>query len=387
VTPDSSVRADGSAADDLFEDAPCGFLTMTPDGTIVRVNRTFEQWTGLRRDELLRRRFPDLLSAGGRIYHETHYAPLLRMQGWVREIAVDVRRADGTLLPALINSVLVPDADGRPSLIRTIVFDATDRRGYEQELLRSRGRERAIAHELERSLLAGEPPVDPRIELDVAYHPATLGLEVGGDWFDAFWLRSGRELAVVVGDVVGHGIASATTMGQLRSAARALAGVGLGPARLLEALDGYVRRHDVGLMATVAYAQLDLQTGVLRYACAGHPPPAIVAPGADPRFAWDGRSAPLAAVADGQARTDAELALEPGSLLLLFTDGLFERRDRPLDDGLEQLLRLAAACRNDALGEVTRALVADMVDDRRRDDVCLLALRLRAIGDAGVSAR
>ena len=105
----------------------------------MRVNRTFETWTGLRREELLgTRRFQDLLSPGGRIYHETHYAPLLRMQGSVREIAVEIVRADGTRLPALINSVLHSDEQGRPQRVRTTVFDATDRRSYEQELMRAR---------------------------------------------------------------------------------------------------------------------------------------------------------------------------------------------------------------------------------------------------------
>ncbi len=103
-------------AEDLFENAPCGYLSTLPDGTIVRVNRTFEAWTGLRREELVgARRFQDLLSPGGRIYHETHYAPLLRMQGSVREIAVEIVRADGTRLPALINSVLHSDERGPPA--------------------------------------------------------------------------------------------------------------------------------------------------------------------------------------------------------------------------------------------------------------------------------
>ena len=90
-------------ATDLFEEAPCGYLTTQPDGTIAKVNRTFESWTGLGRDELLNQtRFQDLLSTGGKIYYETHYAPLLQMQGWVKQIAVDIVRVDGSRLPALV---------------------------------------------------------------------------------------------------------------------------------------------------------------------------------------------------------------------------------------------------------------------------------------------
>ena len=93
--------------EDLYDIAPCGYLSTLPGGLIVKVNQTFLSWTGYRREDLVgRRRFQDLLTAGGRIFHETHYAPLLRMQGAVREIAVDLACPDGRRLPALINSVL-----------------------------------------------------------------------------------------------------------------------------------------------------------------------------------------------------------------------------------------------------------------------------------------
>ncbi|HEV2853506.1 MAG TPA: ATP-binding protein [Thermoanaerobaculia bacterium] len=127
------------SAEDLYENAPCGYLSALPDGTIVKVNQTFLSWTGYRREDLAgRRRFQDLLTAGGRIFHETHYAPLLRMQGAVREIAVEIVCATGGRLPALINSVLRTDAAGKPLLTRTTVFNATDRKEYERELLRAR---------------------------------------------------------------------------------------------------------------------------------------------------------------------------------------------------------------------------------------------------------
>src|SRR4051794_39635918 len=97
-------------AEDLYENAPCGYLATSPDGMIIRANRTFLSWTGYRRDEVVGvRRFQDLLTPGGRIYHETHYAPLLRMQGAVREIAVDVVRADRSRLPVLLNATIRTD--------------------------------------------------------------------------------------------------------------------------------------------------------------------------------------------------------------------------------------------------------------------------------------
>ncbi|HEV2775765.1 MAG TPA: PAS domain S-box protein, partial [Solirubrobacteraceae bacterium] len=210
------------SAEELFEDAPCGYLACGVDGRILRVNRTFAQWTGYERSTLLGMRFRDLLAPAARIYHETHYVPLLQMQGAVREIALDIVRADGTRLPALINSVQAQDEAGRPRIIRTTIFDATDRRAYERELLRARRREQETAELLQRSLLSGEPPLSADLCVEVFYRAGQARHEVGGDWHDAFWLEDERTAGFVVGDVVGRGLEAAAVMGQLRSAVRAL---------------------------------------------------------------------------------------------------------------------------------------------------------------------
>lgn len=374
MTSDQELLED--AAEDLFEDAPCGYLATRMDGTIVRVNRTFEAWTGYARADLVgTRRFEELLSPGGRIYHETHYAPLLQMQGSVSEIAVEVVRADGSRLPALINSVLHRDEAGAPRLIRTTIFDATDRRRYEEELLAAGRREREIAVELQRSMLSGSFPDVPGLAIEVAYHPAVVGLEIGGDWYDAFWVEEGVTLALVVGDVVGRGIAAAATMGQLRSALRALAGAGLGPAAVLTALDGFARRHRVGQMTTVAYGELDVAGGDLAYACAGHPPPLLLIPGRDPCFAWDGRSVPLDAHTTARPRPQGTLRLEPGTSLLLYTDGLIERRAKTVDEGLARLAKAGDEHRHAADGALAPAIVRALRDGEEADDVCLLVAR------------
>lgn len=135
-------------AEELYEEAPCGYLSTSPDGTIWRANQTFLSLTGYAADDLVgRRRFYDLLPPGAKIYYETHYVPLLQMQGSVREIALEIVRADGDRLPVLVNAALKTDADDRPSLVRVTVFDATERRQYERELLEARARaeERAAA--------------------------------------------------------------------------------------------------------------------------------------------------------------------------------------------------------------------------------------------------
>jgi PAS domain S-box-containing protein len=127
------------SAEDLYENAPCGYVSTLPDGTIVRVNATFLAWTGYARADLVRQtRFQELLAPGGRIYWETHYAPLLRMQGRVEEIAAEIVRADGRRLTVLLSSIQRKDDAGRPLLVRTMIFDASQRKEYERELLRAR---------------------------------------------------------------------------------------------------------------------------------------------------------------------------------------------------------------------------------------------------------
>ena len=682
---------------DLYEHAPCGYLTALPDGTIVKVNQTFLSWTGYRRNDLVgQRRFRDLLSTGDKIYHETHYAPLLSMQNDVHEVAFDLIRADGGRLPILVNSTLRRDPAGQPRVIRTTIFNATERRGYEKELLAARrtaeaserrvrvlqqivaelsaaptaaevadavvrapgpafgaisatvwladpdrdqlaavsgtgsaemahddiprgssrtiaevarrgdlhvigsleeaeahfpelavtmrrtergtvvllpltaapahdpthaevlgvlgfdfaeprelteselgvirllghqagqaldrarlyddarrreeravflagitralevvprlmpraralvermvphiaewaavrlqigsagllaeaggpapdperltdrvaqvlldgearltddegfdvdcavlplvagGRvfgtlalrmpptrptaaaeadflrdladraglalenarlyeqERAIARTLQRSLLAGDLPSDPRFAVETHYQAAAHDLEVGGDWFDAFLITPDK-LAVVVGDVVGRGIDAATTMGQLRSAIRALASAEAGPARLLERLDRFVERVESARMATVAYAEIDLSASEMVYACAGHLPPLLTEPGGSPRYLLDARSGALGSRAAKQARIEHRTHLSPGSRLLLYTDGLIERRNRRIDAGFEMLARAYAGKRDSPLPGLTAALADTLVGQEHADDVCLLCLAL-----------
>ena len=120
---------------DLYENAPCGYFSALPDGQLVKANRTFCEWSGRPAGQLIGLRFQDLLSIGGRVFYETHLAPLLRMQGMVREVALDLVRADGSLLPCLLNAVEVRDDEGAPLLLRATVFEATSRRRYERALL------------------------------------------------------------------------------------------------------------------------------------------------------------------------------------------------------------------------------------------------------------
>ena len=138
------------SAVDQYEHAPVGFLCLAVDGTIGTVNQTLLDWLGYRRDELVHTtRFHDLIGAGARIFFETHHAPLLLMQGKVSDTAIDLRGRDGALLPVLVSSVLDRDAEGRPELIRMSVFNASERRRYERELLQAKRQAEQAAVTLE----------------------------------------------------------------------------------------------------------------------------------------------------------------------------------------------------------------------------------------------
>jgi serine phosphatase RsbU (regulator of sigma subunit)/anti-sigma regulatory factor (Ser/Thr protein kinase) len=231
-----------------------------------------------------------------------------------------------------------------------------------------------VARELQHSLLASDPPVDRRYAVATAYRPGVEMLEVGGDWYDVF--RSGLDLlSVVVGDVVGRGLPAASAMGQLRSAVRAVSGTDAPPGQLLSRLDRFVEQVEAATMATLAYGELDLDSGRLRYACGGHPPPLLIPGEGEPQLLWEGRSTPLGAFGRPQQRTDAEVQLQPGDRVLLYTDGLFERRGRDLDEGLAVLSAVATSLRTQplrrAVAQLTQALLADEVV---RDDVCVLML-------------
>ena len=143
--PDERVSGSGANTDAdvsvevLYDAAPCGLFTTLPDGEIIRANRTFIDWLGVTREEILgRMRFPSLLTTGSRIYYETHYAPLLRMQGFVSEIALELRSPTGRVSPVVASAKQVRDASGRTTLIHVALFDSTDRRRYERELLEAR---------------------------------------------------------------------------------------------------------------------------------------------------------------------------------------------------------------------------------------------------------
>jgi serine/threonine-protein kinase RsbW len=268
-------------------------------------------------------------------------------------------------------------ADWRPAVTPAFAREIAVRAAIALDNALLYERERDVSHSLQLGLLGGALPAFDLVVVAAAYRPGTAALEVGGDWYDAFPLPSGA-IGLVVGDVVGHGLEAAVAMGQLRGAVSALAQTG-GPGSILRRLDGFVETVPAAATATLAYVELDTVTGRIAYACAGHPPPLVVSPDGRARYLWDGRSAPLGSML-GDERGEAVDSLEPGETLVLYTDGLVERRSESFDLGLE---RLAIAARVE--WEDSAALADDICDallggQSQDDDVCVLTVHRQPAG-------
>jgi sigma-B regulation protein RsbU (phosphoserine phosphatase) len=232
--------------------------------------------------------------------------------------------------------------------------------------------DRAAAYALQRSLLPSRPPRLPGLDLAVRYVPgAEVG--VGGDWYDVFDLPSGH-IGVAVGDVAGNGLRAAVVMGRIRSALRAYAMETDDPADVLTRLDRKVQRFEPDAMATVIYAVIAPDLASVTMSNAGHLPPIEIEPGdARGRLAVIKPDLPLGADPDS-ARHATGLPLRVGQALLFYTDGLVERRDRPIGAGLARLTEVVSAEHN--AEQLCSAAMASMLDDHApNDDIAMLALR------------
>ena len=245
--------------------------------------------------------------------------------------------------------------------------------------------ERTIAETLQQSVLPESLPVVDGVQMAARYLPGTALVDVGGDWFDAISLADGR-LGLAVGDVVGKGVRAAATMAQLRNGLRAFALDQMRPSATVARLNRLTGEVDDSAFATLVYAVVDPVRRVVRYTAAGHPPPLVIYPDRRTEFAEGGRSLPLGVSVDAVFEQDT-IELPAGSTLVLFTDGLVERRDRPLSDGFERLQAAAAEAPGDPERLVDHILDRLVGDDVRGDDIALLAVRLLAVAPAPLDLR
>jgi anti-anti-sigma factor len=268
--------------------------------------------------------------------------------------------------------------DDRSSLSpseRTTVLALTEPCASALERARLYRAEHDIAQTLQRSLLPQELPELGRLALAARYLPGAENTQAGGDWYDVVELDDGR-VAIAVGDVVGQGTPAAAVMGQLRTALSGYLLAGEGPAAALELLDRLTARIPGARASTALCMVLEPTTGRLLWSRAGHLPALVVdAAGARYLDGSAGHGALLGLPPGRPPYTDGELALAPGSSLVLYTDGLVERRGESLDEGLA---RLAAAARGHAARDpesLATALLADLADPGGADDIALIIAR------------
>ncbi|MEO8694179.1 MAG: SpoIIE family protein phosphatase [Acidimicrobiales bacterium] len=380
------LRAALEAAAELYQRAPCGYLSTTPEGTIVSVNETLAALSGYRVDELVgRRTFASLLTAGGRIYHETHYAPMLQMQGVAREIALDIICADGRRLPVLVNSILERGPDGRARLIRTAVFDATDRRRYETELLlakqkaeASEQRARQLARTLQTTLVPPSLPNITGLDLAVVFRPAGDGHQIGGDFYDVSQIGAGDWL-ISVGDVAGKGAEAAVVTALARYTIHSAAIRRRSPAQILSNLNAVLLRDtttDRFCTATIIRLRQSKSRWTATVCNGGHPPPLLLRDNASATAL--GRPGNLIGVFDSPRLYDSKISLHSGDTIVIYTDGVTEGRHGDEFFGEGRLTDTIARHTRSAqeLCDATLTEVLDFQGGTPRDDIILFAIQI-----------
>jgi serine phosphatase RsbU (regulator of sigma subunit) len=280
--------------------------------------------------------------------------------------------------------------------------EVAERAGLALDSARRYSQQRQLAEALQRSLLTAPPETDD-LEVAVRYEPAAEAAEIGGDWYDAFLQPDGATV-LVIGDVIGHDTAAAVTMGQVRGLLRGIAATtGEGPAGVLTRLDAAMELLQVDMPATVAVVRLerapeDVAAGVtrMRWSSAGHPPPMAVDPDGTAHMLGPGAGDDedeaqeadlLLGIDPSTPRTEREVVLPHGATVLLYTDGLVERRGRFLDEGLEQLRETLARLSGRDLERLCDGVLSGMLPGGAEDDVAIAAVRVHPQGRRPRSGR
>ena len=245
--------------------------------------------------------------------------------------------------------------------------------------------EQTIAATLQRSVLPSTLPRVEGVQIAARYLPGTLDLNVGGDWFDAIPLSDGK-LGIAVGDVVGKGVHAAATMAQLRNALRAFSLDRMKPSSTIGRLDRLAEEVLETAFATVVYAVVDPRALVCRYTSAGHPPPLVALADGRVELLEGGRGLPLGTGVPARYSQDV-VELTAGSVLVLYTDGLVERRGSSIDDGLERLRKAVAEGPRDPEPLLEHILDRMVGDVERDDDIAVLAARVFAVAPQPLDLR
>jgi PAS domain S-box-containing protein len=371
---EDALRESEASFRDLADTAPVMIWTTDERGLVTFVNAGWLRYTGTTLEEELGPSWslgvhPDDAPAVISSWNEK----LAAREPW--EIEYRLRGKNGDYRWIVDRGVPRYEGGRFAGYVGTAI-DIHERKTMEARLREVYEREHTIAETLQRSLLPERLPRIEGLEIAARYLPAGHGAAVGGDWYDALERADGR-VALVVGDVVGHGLRAAAIMGQLRNAFRAYGLAEASPAEVMARVNRLVISGEEEAMATVLYLVLDRETGEVSFASAGHPPP-LVLTSDGPEFLEGGRAVPVGAAEPGIFR-EATAVLPPGASLLLYTDGLVERRDTPLEQRLGDLAE-AAGSGDGPLEALCDSVLARVLGQHvPTDDVALLAVRPRPV--------
>lgn len=320
---------------DLYENAPCGFISADADRRIISVNATLLRWLGYEQSALAGKPFTELLTAGSRIHFETHFDPLLRLNREISGITVDLVTASGARLPVFLTANVKTDIEGRIELLRIVVQDASDRRSYERELLDARqqaelerARTHVLARTLQRSLLP--PSLSPPGGLEAsAYFHAASPDQVGGDFYDLFPLSSTKS-GFFLGDVCGKGANAAALTSLTRYTIRAAAVIDDDPVTVLQNLDTVFHQEvlsDSLRFCTVIFGVLTRNDSGfdVHLASGGHPPALLLTADGGARYV-ELLGGQAIGISSTPRFASTRIRLMAGDTLVLYTDGLTEAR-------------------------------------------------------------
>lgn len=359
----------------VFQAFPGAVALLTPQLVFADVNEEFLRTLGFTREQIIGRRMPLLDSP-----KDPRLAVLLDIQASLRQVAETGER--GTMEVQRFD----PEVPGRPGvrnerywrLTNAPVFGADRRMAmvlHRLEEVTELISARVIALSLQEAMLPTWRPAG-RHPAAVRYRPAVDTLNVCGDWYDLVDLPGDR-IAIAVGDIVGHGLSAVGVMGQLRSALSAASRVTDGPAQALELLELYAHSVPGAENTTVANAFIDWDTHDIIYSSAGHPPPALVEKDGTVQFLDQATDPPLGARPEHASRPQATVPFDEGAFLILYTDGLVERRGEDIDTGLARLAGSLARHQKADPETLADALLADLFPaDGVTDDTALVIVRL-----------
>jgi serine phosphatase RsbU (regulator of sigma subunit)/anti-sigma regulatory factor (Ser/Thr protein kinase) len=300
--------------------------------------------------------------------------PILRQKGIRSMLGVPVK-AEGRTIGVMHVGTLVPRLFGDEDI--ALLQLAANRAGRAIDNARI-SEQRAATSIMQRTLLPAALPEIPGMRFSGKYLPAGSGIKIGGDWYDVIQLTGGR-IAFVIGDVVGRGVVAASVMAEIRTAVRAYLAEGHGPAAVMSMLNELLVSMGGHRTATLSILELDPEAAELEAVSAGHLPPLLIEPGGHARLLERARGLPVG-VRTGRSYQSCTYGFPTGSTLLLYTDGLIERRSEPIDRGFERLMSAARAAANHADSPFADRVYRALLDETPlEDDVALLSIETMAL--------